>query len=277
MTILNNVITDWVRSTRWEVIVSLCLSVHTCGGGVVPQPGPASQPAGGGGVPHLGYPPSNLTGVPPAGGVPHLGYPPVGTGWGVPPVGSTPPWVPPIRPSQGGTPPWVSPTWDLAGRYPLLGGTPPWVPPIWPGRGVPPAGGTPPWVPLVRPGWGVPPAGGVPHFGKQMEYLIRRGRYASCVHAGGLSCIWNSFIKTLLFVIQTIRGFWGCLKTSEECNGESGRHREWQILSVKALTYQVWIVANTQPPFWYTFTLFVFRSILPLKKYSKSTQSVKFS
>ena len=38
-------------------------------------------------------------------------------------------------------------------------------------------GGTPPWVPspsdLAR---------GVP------EYLIHRGRYASCVHAGGLSC-----------------------------------------------------------------------------------------
>ena len=58
------------------------------------------------------------------------------------------------------------PTSDLAG------GTPPWVlppPPFKPGRGVP-----------------LPPTSGNT---KQMEYLIRRGRYASCVHAGGLSCI----------------------------------------------------------------------------------------
>ena len=35
---------------------------------------------------------------------------------------------------------------------------------------------------------GVPPSRGTssPHTGLQMEYLIRRGRYASCVHAGGL-------------------------------------------------------------------------------------------
>ena len=35
-----------------------------------------------------------------------------------------------------------------------------------------------------QPGMGYPP----PRIGRQMEYLIRRGRYASCVHAGGLSC-----------------------------------------------------------------------------------------
>ena len=27
-----------------------------------------------------------------------------------------------------------------------------------------------------------------PGIGQRIEYLIRRGRYASCVHAGGLSC-----------------------------------------------------------------------------------------
>ena len=38
-------------------------------------------------------------------------------------------------------------------------------------------------------GGGTPASGGgYPHFGKQMEYLIRHIRYASCVHAGGLSC-----------------------------------------------------------------------------------------
>ena len=35
-----SVFTDRVRSTRWEVIFSLCLSVHTCGGGGGPWPGP---------------------------------------------------------------------------------------------------------------------------------------------------------------------------------------------------------------------------------------------
>ena len=43
--------------------------------------------------------------------------------------------------------------------------------------------------PLVQ-GWmGVPPSRGYPPWtGQQMEYLTRRGRFASCVHAGGLSC-----------------------------------------------------------------------------------------
>ena len=46
--------------------------------------------------------------------------------------------------------------------------------------------------------WGASPArsdgvgdtqgGLLPGTGQQMEYLIRRGRYASGVHAGGLSC-----------------------------------------------------------------------------------------
>ena len=54
-------------------------------------------------------------------------------------------------------------------------------------------------VPQPGPRWGVPPQPGMaspparvlppPGTGQQMQYLIRRGRYASCVHAGGLSCI----------------------------------------------------------------------------------------
>ena len=62
--------------------------------------------------------------------------------------------------------------------------------PTWPG-GVPqpasqsgPARGYPCQVQL-RLRQGVPPPPGT---GQQMEYLIRRCRYASCVHAGGLSC-----------------------------------------------------------------------------------------
>ena len=60
---------------RWEVIVSLCLSVDTYGGGGYPG---QVQPAGEGGW-----------GVPPAGGLPHLRYPP-----------------PPVRPGWRGTPCW---------------------------------------------------------------------------------------------------------------------------------------------------------------------------
>ena len=39
-------------------------------------------------------------------------------------------------------------------------------------------------------GWGTPQAreGVPPGIGQHMEYLIRSERYASCVHAGGLSC-----------------------------------------------------------------------------------------
>ena len=46
-------------------------------------------------------------------------------------------------------------------------------------------GGTP------HSGMGYPPARsgwGTPRIGQQKEYLLRGGRYASCVHAGGLSC-----------------------------------------------------------------------------------------
>ena len=79
-------------------------------------------------------------------------------------------------PSQGV--PWPGPH----GGYPSQG----WVPP--PSRdGIPP---------IQR--WGTP----APLIGQQMEYLIRGGRYASCVHAGGLSCfiIYNSDI-ILCFIV----------------------------------------------------------------------------
>ena len=41
-----------------------------------------------------------------------------------------------------------------------------------------------PWSGQDRGGGGGTPAGK----GQEMEYLIRHSRYASCVHAGGLSC-----------------------------------------------------------------------------------------
>ena len=59
--------------------------------------------------------------------------------------------------------------------------------PIQPNGGVPHSprpglDGVPP-PPPARTGWGYPPEGTVD------EYLIRGGQYASCVHAGGLSCL----------------------------------------------------------------------------------------
>ena len=135
------VITDRVRSTRREVIVSLCLLVHTCRGGTPASP---SQPM-------RGYPDR---------GVPHLRYPSSQTWLGGILIGGTPPWVPPPpcqtwlegyptsgTPNQtclGGTPPQVPhQTWP---RGTLMGGTPPQVPPILPGQGGTPMGGTPPRV-----------------------------------------------------------------------------------------------------------------------------------
>ena len=67
-------------------------------------------------------------------------------------------------------------------------------------------GGTPP---PVRTGWGYPPPPseldeGIPppthpcqETEQQSQYLLRGGRYASCVHAGGLSCL--IYILFLLF------------------------------------------------------------------------------
>ena len=73
--------------------------------------------------------------------------------------------------------------------HPLMGGTPFPGPGGYPlprsrwGVGYPlPSsrqGGYPTWE-------GVPPAGGTPH--QHSVYLLRGGRCASCVHAGGLSC-----------------------------------------------------------------------------------------
>ena len=53
----------------------------------------------------------------------------------------------------------------------------------YPGGGVPWQGGTPP----ARSGWRVPCLGGGTQVGQQKEYSLHGGRYASCVHAGGLS------------------------------------------------------------------------------------------
>ena len=123
---LQIIITDRARSTRWEVIVSLCLSVHTCRGGT-----PARSCQLGGGTP-------SQTPVRPGRGYPTSGTPLLDLARGYPLLG-----VPHLR-------------------YPLLGvphlGYPHWT---WPG--IPPAGGYPTLgtpLPSGGPDWGVP------HFGK---------------------------------------------------------------------------------------------------------------
>ena len=85
---------------------------------------------------------------------------------------------------------WLGGTPARGGTLP--GSTPPLVPPpIRPGQGGTLPEGVPHLGSPIRPAWGAT-LPGVPHFGKQMEYLIRLGRYASCVHAGGLSCLHHS-------------------------------------------------------------------------------------
>ena len=44
-------------------------------------------------------------------------------------------------------------------------------------------------------GGGYPARGRGTQVGQQKEYSLHGGRYASCVHAGGLSCIYRNFSK----------------------------------------------------------------------------------
>ena len=154
------IFTARVRSTReGNVLTSVCPSIH-----------PSVCPQGGVPGPPLGVyldPPRGVTRTP------------LGT--------QTPQGVP--GPPQGGT--WT----PLGGCYPdpPLGGTrtPPPGGYLDPPRGYPdPPGGT--QTPLggtLTPPGGVPrpPRGGT-QLGQHREYLLHSGQYASCVHAGGLSC-----------------------------------------------------------------------------------------
>ena len=105
-----------------------------------------------------------------------------------------------------GTPRYLTPLPKYLSSWPgLMGGTPRYLPPKLPtspgqvqmgGRylGVPPSPATKVPTPPARSGY-LPPNPRYlppppPGIGQHMEYLIRRGRYASCVHAGGLSCFW---------------------------------------------------------------------------------------
>ena len=52
-------------------------------------------------------------------------------------------------------------------------------------------------------GWVSPGGGGSAKIGQQNEYLLHGGRYASCVHAGGLSCL---FIYLFIFLSDQFQG-----------------------------------------------------------------------
>ena len=152
-------LTDRVRSTRGGYIFSLSVSSHL--GGV---PHPAD---GGGG----GYPIQLMGGGTPSqvqmgGGVPHPRSRQGGAHPGYPPPGVPPAWK--------GVPAWGTP---LPGR-----GVPAQSTPL-PGRGHLP--GVPPPTWQGAPAQGTPP----PQQEQHSVYMLCGGRYASCVHAGGLSCL----------------------------------------------------------------------------------------
>ena len=105
------------------------------------------------------------------------------------------PWGYPARSSQGVPWPGGYPGWGgtLAGGVPWLGG--------YPGQGGTLAGGYPCWGGTLAGGvpWlGGYPGGGGTQLGQHREYLLHGGQYASCVHAGGLSCSFSSFVKCVV-------------------------------------------------------------------------------
>ena len=87
---------------------------------------------------------------------------------------------------SGGVPCQVQP-----GGVPSWGGTLPGG--TLPGGGYPAGVGTLPRGGTLLGGY---PAGGT-QLGQHREYLLHGGRYASCVHAGGLSCLVKNFPKTI--------------------------------------------------------------------------------
>ena len=86
------------------------------------------------------------------------------------------------RSGQGTGYPRARSEWGL----PLLGGTPQ----VRSGWGVPLLG----VPPLARSGWEGYPGYPPPGTGQHMEYLTSDDRYASYVHAGGLSCLHNTLV-----------------------------------------------------------------------------------
>ena len=202
-----NLITARVRSTReGNVLTRVCpsinLSVHRGGGVPIShnalQHFPECHEAVGGypdppgGVPGSGTPPGGYPGqVPPRVPGPPRGVPRSGT---FPPGGTQVRYHPPgggtrVRYPPGGVP--GPPRGGTRVRYPP-GGYPSQVPPPGGYPDPPPGGYLGQVSPRGVPKSGTPPQGGT-RVGQQKEYSLHGGRYASCVHAGGLSCILNSF------------------------------------------------------------------------------------
>ena len=154
--------------------------------------------------------------VPPQGGT--RTPPPGGTWSGTPPPGGypdTPPGGYPVRyhPPRGGTrtPPGGTRSGTPLGGYPD------------------PPGGVPSQVP--------PPGGGT-QVGQQKEYSLHGGRYASCVHAGGLSCcnIISHFGEYFTFSNREIFRHMGNNKMCSKTKHLSKVNLLWIKLSDKVLS-----------------------------------------
>ena len=76
------------------------------------------------------------------------------------------------------------------GGVPYLGG--------YPGQGGTLAGG------VTLPGGGGYPAGGSTQLGQHREYLLHGGRYASCIHAGGLSSFQGKTTLNKFYIVPVL-------------------------------------------------------------------------
>ena len=180
----------YVVRREGTVFTGVCLST---GGGYrspgTPPGGVRVPPPRGGGYRSPGTPPGGVlkSGYPPWGGypgqVPPGGYRSPGTPRGGTRVRYPPP---PGGYRSPGTPPGGTQV-----RYP-----PPPPPGGYRSPGTPPGGvpksGYPPPGGYRSPG--TPPGGYLTRVGQQKEYSLHGGRYASCVHAGGLSCSFFVFL-----------------------------------------------------------------------------------
>ena len=80
----------------------------------------------------------------------------------------------------------------------------------WGGGTLPGCGGG--TLPGGYPAQGVPSPGGGTQLGQQKEYSLHGGRYASCVHAGGLSCCYLLHCLPPVWYRRTLH--WGLLNPS---------------------------------------------------------------
>ena len=83
----------------------------------------------------------------------------------------------------------------------------------------------------VQPGGVSQPGGGSAKIGQQNEYLLHSGRYASCVHAGGLSC------KYIISIVKTKTA--QQLHRDEAFNSETGgvMPNQWYIWAISVLIF----------------------------------------